>query len=296
LASIVSSLDQHQGAATAVLTAVLVAVTVYYAVQNKRMVGEMQQSRELAERAHEAEAHRERLRDLRSLTDDAACALHDLWSVLGAFAYAMPRGNPPVSRRSPTEARDPDPDKFVDVFERLRDTHIRITNRVEWGDTLHSPVGAAVVDAQAAFNAIVYEDPYEPRGRESANAIHKAIGSAQHGLRDLQATARQRFAPLGLPDSRYAATMTLTVRRRGPRADALLAALRTDPARHAKVVGPDKSGRVVIRDEEREPGEARRRLEAALDAAGDDWADHLELAARSEVDLRKWENRRRPMS
>jgi hypothetical protein len=120
LASIITSLDKHQGASTAVLTAVLVAVTVYYALQNKRMVGEMQRARELAEHTREADEHRERLRDLRALTDEAACAMHDLWSVLGAFAYAMPVGNPPVSRRSPTEARDPDPGKFIEVYERLR--------------------------------------------------------------------------------------------------------------------------------------------------------------------------------
>jgi hypothetical protein len=47
LASIITALDAHQGAATVFLTAVLIVVTLYYAVQNARMVGEMQRTRKL---------------------------------------------------------------------------------------------------------------------------------------------------------------------------------------------------------------------------------------------------------
>jgi hypothetical protein len=79
----------------------------------------------------EADEHRERLRDLRMVTDDANLALCDLWSILGAFAYAIPVGNPPVSRRSPTEARHPDSAEFVDAYERLSEAHIRLLNRVD---------------------------------------------------------------------------------------------------------------------------------------------------------------------
>jgi hypothetical protein len=38
LATAVNYLDEHSGAFTAFLTAVLIAVTIYYAVQNARMV------------------------------------------------------------------------------------------------------------------------------------------------------------------------------------------------------------------------------------------------------------------
>ncbi len=45
---VIDYLDAHQGAFTALLTAVLIAVTVYYAIQNRRMVAEMQLARESA--------------------------------------------------------------------------------------------------------------------------------------------------------------------------------------------------------------------------------------------------------
>lgn len=48
VATIVNYLDQHQGAAAAILTAALVLVTIYYAVQNRRMVAEMRRARGLA--------------------------------------------------------------------------------------------------------------------------------------------------------------------------------------------------------------------------------------------------------
>jgi hypothetical protein len=47
-ATVIDYLDTHAGAFTALLTAVLILVTVYYAVQNQRMVGEMRKTRELA--------------------------------------------------------------------------------------------------------------------------------------------------------------------------------------------------------------------------------------------------------
>jgi hypothetical protein len=46
--SVISWLDKHQGAVTVLLTAVLIGVTIYYAVQNARMVGEMRRAREIA--------------------------------------------------------------------------------------------------------------------------------------------------------------------------------------------------------------------------------------------------------
>jgi hypothetical protein len=240
------------------------------------------------ERNRQADEQRERLRDIRPLIDEAACSLLELWSVLSGFAYAIPAGDPPTSRRSPTEARDPDPNRFVEVYERLRDVNIRLLNRVESSDTFHAPIGTAVSDAQAAFNAVVYEDPYEPRENRSKNAILKAIGSAQHGLREIQNTARERFAPLGMPGSRYTVILVMTVKARGARTDELLASLRKDPARHAKVVGPDKDGRVTVRDQEAAPGEARARLIASLDAADHDWKDYLDLPEAPTFETDAW--------
>jgi len=40
-------LDQHQGASTAILTAVLIGVTIYYALQNRKMVDEMAATRKI---------------------------------------------------------------------------------------------------------------------------------------------------------------------------------------------------------------------------------------------------------
>jgi hypothetical protein len=48
LATFIDYMDDHSGAFTAILTAVLILVTIYYAIQNQRMVGEMRKSRELA--------------------------------------------------------------------------------------------------------------------------------------------------------------------------------------------------------------------------------------------------------
>jgi hypothetical protein len=47
-ATAIDYLDKHAGAFTALLTLALVAVTIYYAVQNRRMVGEMKAARNAA--------------------------------------------------------------------------------------------------------------------------------------------------------------------------------------------------------------------------------------------------------
>lgn len=47
-ADLLGSLDRHQGVTTAILTTALVAVTVFYAWQNRRMVGEMKKARDAA--------------------------------------------------------------------------------------------------------------------------------------------------------------------------------------------------------------------------------------------------------
>jgi hypothetical protein len=192
-------------------------------------------------------------------------------------------GNPPVSRRSPTEARHPDSAEFVDAYERLFVAHLRLLNRVEWGDTFQEPVGRAVSDTQAAFSAFVHEDPFEPREPKSRNAIMKANGTVQHALRDLQATARERFAPLGIPGSRYAVVLILTVKQSGGRTDEIVGALRLE--RHAKVLGPDTDARVVVCDDEVREGEARLRLRGSLRKLADDWETYLRLEPPGEAEV-----------
>lgn len=45
----------------------------------------------------------------------------------------------------------------------------------------------------------------------------QALSSAQHGYRELQLTARRRFAPVGLPDSEY--HLVADVKMSGARTD-----------------------------------------------------------------------------
>jgi hypothetical protein len=47
LCTVVDTLDKHSGASAAILTFALVVVTIYYAVQNRRMVAEMASARAL---------------------------------------------------------------------------------------------------------------------------------------------------------------------------------------------------------------------------------------------------------
>ena len=290
-ATVVNWLDKHQGVASAFLTAVLVVVTIYYAVQNRRMVLEMERARKLAVEQRKLDEHREQLRELRLLTDDATCALSDLWRVVGTFVSAIPRGNPPVARRSPIESRDPDPKEFIEVYDRLRRAHLHLMNRVEWSDTFHIPVGRALSDTQAAYNAIVYEDPHDVRDRESEQAILKASASASRGLRDLQETSPARFAPLRMPDSRYSVLVVMTVRQRGLRADEILAALRSDRGQHGTIIGPGDDGRVMITDDEGSRGEGRARLVASLDGLAADWRDYFQVEPESDFERESWDRR-----
>ncbi|MDP9225313.1 MAG: hypothetical protein M3P18_16010 [Actinomycetota bacterium] len=72
----------------------------------------------------------------------------------------------------------------------------------------------------------------------------------------------------------------------------LLAALRLERRRHARVSGPDQDGRVVVRDDEAAPGEARARLANSLDTAGADWSAYLELQEPNEAEVAAWARRR----
>lgn len=294
--TIVNWLDSHQGAAVVLLTVALVAVTTYYAIQNRRMAAEMQRANRLAVEQRDEDRHREQLAELRTLTDDAAAALSELWTLLSAFAYAMPRGDPPVALRSPIEAREPDQEQFIAVYGRLRSARIRLQNRVEWGDTVSWPIAKALIKVQEAYNPVVKEDPREVRSRESEKAIYAAIASVQNALREVQQTSRTRFAPLGLPDARYVSLILLTIKQRGQRVDDLLSALRAEPGRETTVDGPDHDGRVMVRADESRRGEARDRLTSSLDAADSGWREYVELAPEPASDIEAWQRRTRPSS
>ncbi len=237
----------------------------------------------LAREQREADLQRERLSELRPIIDDAAHAMSDLWGVLGTIliAHSRLKHNRPDLHMG--RERQPSVAEFQDAYERLRDAHDRLLTRIDWNDTLHAPVGRAVIATDEAWNAVVQEAEDLPLSDEADRKISAANGAVQHGYRELQETARERFAPGGLAGSQRAVTLVLRVRQppsgpihnTNPQAERFLGLLRG--ARHARVVGPDKDGRVTVRDQESTPGEARIRLEADLDALGDEWRQTLEL-------------------
>jgi hypothetical protein len=237
----------------------------------------------LAREQREADLQRERLSELRPIIDEAAHAMSDLWRVLGTIRIAHSRVKYSKPELHMTEEREPSIADFLDAYERLRDAHDRLLLRVQWDDTLHAPVGRALVATQAAWTAVTQEAEHVPLSDDADRKIGVANSEVQRGYRELQETARERFAPGGLVGSQRAVVLILRLRQppSGPirntnaQAEQFLGPLRL--ARHARVVGPDKDGRVVVRDAESEPGDARARLEADLDAIGDDWRQALEL-------------------
>jgi hypothetical protein len=293
ITTVVNWLDSHQGTSIVLLTIALVVVTTYYAVQNRRMATEMRRANQLASEQREIDQHREQLRELRMLTDDAAAGLSDMWTLLSAFSYAMPRGDPAVSHLSPIEASEPDPQRFIEVYRRLRSARIRLQNRVEWGDTVSWPIAQALIKLQQAYNPVVNEDPHAVRAKESEKAIYAAIASVQDALREVQQTSRARFAPLGLPDARYVSVIVLTIKQRGQRLDDLLTALRAEPGRETTIDGPDHDGRVTVRDDEAAPGEARARLIASLDTGDMGWRGYVELLSAPDSEMEAWKRRAR---
>jgi len=223
----------------------------------------------------EADVQRERERELRVLTDDAVRALKDMWRALGPFVMVKVAQQTDQPLYSP-EHRPPSAEEFLDGYARLTDVHERLLLRVEWNDTLHAPVGAAATAAQGAWNPVVNEGTLVEKDPKSDNAISYALQQAQIGYRELQQTARERFAPGGLPGSQREVVLVLNVTTTREAAEPFLVALRS--SRPNKVLGPDKDSRVTVRDAESEPGEARAKLEAALDAVGANWRQHLTLA------------------
>ncbi len=239
--------------------------------------------REATERIHrnnrEDDLHREQLRELRPIVDDATRALFGLWSVLGAFITADTREQIREQGRDQhihmVEERRPNIDEFKLAYERSKDAHHRLLLRVEWNDTLHAPVGAAVSRAQEAWNAVVHETQTLPLEKKARLQIQRANQAAQQGYRELQETARKRFAPGGLRGSERALVHVLIVKDK-QRAESALTALRTSRAN--KTEGPSKEGgRFTIRDSEADPGEARKALEVELGVIDQNWRDGLEL-------------------
>lgn len=226
-------------------------------------------------KGREADAQRERERELRTLADDAVRGLKDMWRALGPFVMIKIAQQTTQPLYSP-EQRHPSVDEFLDAYTRLQDIHERLLLRVEWNDTLHAPVGSAVTSAQGAWNAVVNEGTLLGKDQKADNAIGYALQQAQIGYRELQKTARERFAPGGLPGSEYQVVLVLKIITAREQAEPFLAALRLE--RSSKVLGPDKDDRVTVRDSEAESGEARIRLEASLDAVRTDWRQHLALA------------------
>jgi hypothetical protein len=227
----------------------------------------------------EDDLHREQLKELRPIVDDATRALFDLWSALGAFLTSDTRAQIREQGREQhihmMEERRPSIDEFKRAYERAKDAHHRLLLRVEWNDTLHAPVGAAVSRAQEAWNAVVHETQSLPLEKKARVQIQRANQAAQQGYRELQETARKRFAPESLRGSEHALMHVLIVKDK-PRTEPFLTALRA--SRVGKTEGPSKEeGRFTIRDSEADPGEAREALEAELDAIGENWRDALEL-------------------
>jgi hypothetical protein len=226
-------------------------------------------------RGREADMQRERERELRALTDDAVRALKDMWRALGPFVMVKIAQQTDQPLYSP-EHRPPSAEEFLDAYARLTDVHERLLLRVEWNDTLHAPVGAAVTAAQGTWNAVVNEGTLAGKDPKGDRAISYALQQAQIGYSELQQTARERFAPGGLSGSQRQVVLVLNVTTTREQAEPLVAALRN--SRPNKVLGPNNDNRVTVREVESESGEARARLEASLDAIRADWRQHLALA------------------
>ena len=273
------------------VTVVAVYVTNWLAerreARNRRSLERLHSAdREATEQVHRAnredELHREQMRELRPIVDDATRALFDLWSAIGPFLIADSRERQREQgsdgpRAHMMEERHPSVEAFRDAYKRALDAHHRLLLRVEWNDTLHSPVGAAVSRAQEAWNAVVHETETLPLEQKTRLQIARANQAVQQGYRELQETARKRFAPAGLRGSERALVHVLILRDQ-QRAEPLLAALRTKYTNRTE--GPSKDeDRFTIRDSEAEPGEARQTLEAALDAIDSHWHDVIELQA-----------------
>lgn len=240
--------------------------------------------REATEQVHqrnrEDDLHREQLRELRPIVDDATRALADLSSAVAPFLIADARAKKEQQgldgpRPHMMEERTPSTDEFKSAYQRALNAHHCLLLRVEWNDTLHSPVGEAVGRAQEGWNAVVHETHTMPLDAEVRQRVQAVNQAAQRGYRDLQETARKRFAPSGVRGSERALVHLLTVKDRQA-AEPILAALRDSHPNRTQ--GPTKEeGWFTIRDSEADPGEARAALEAELARIDTDWHGALEF-------------------
>ena len=225
------------------------------------------------ERNRQADEHRERVRDLRLVVDDAARALRDMWSITGAFSYAIPRSNPNALSRSPTESRDPDPDAFDKAYRRLLDVSVRMQLRVARDDVLHAPVQRAVTACQQAFNTFMLQDPEGPRSREDEHLILKAGSAASTGYQELLEAARQRLAPGDLPQALRSFNVAFDVKQRGERLEALMASLRQAPELRWRITGPTSNDVLMLRIDAETRDQAADRATKALTKADSQWHD-----------------------
>ncbi len=231
------------------------------------------------ERLHQADRQddheRERLREVRTIVDDAIRALGDIWEVLGIFVIAdlRQRDSPPPIRPHLQHDRAPNKAEFFEVFDRLRDACVRLGARIRADDTLFAPAWRAYIAADQAWNAI--DQARFPLNEDAGRLISHANAAASSGYQELRETARERFAPDGLEQSRYQVSLILTLRTQAARAEPVLAKLRSE--RVGRVIGPDGGGRIVVRDHEAAAGDARARLEADLQRLHPGWNQLLVL-------------------
>ena len=230
---------------------------------------------ELHQADREDDHERERLREVRVIVDDAIRALGDMWEVLGIFAITDLRQHDPPPPIWPHLQHDRVPSKaeFFEVFDRLRDACVRLSARIRADDTLFAPAWRAYIAADQAWNAV--DKASFPLNDEANRLISQANAAASTGYQELRETARERFAPEGLEQSRYQVSLVLRMRTQAAQAEPVLAKLRGE--RIGRVIGPDGDGRIVVRDHEATAGDARERLEADLQRLHPGWKQLLVL-------------------
>lgn len=251
------------------MVSALVAVLVTHKAatrreENARVVAEQREARN-----READQQRERSTDLRTVTDDAARALRDLWEVLAPFQSVALGSKRAVS---------PDVESLNEAYGRLIDAHVRLLLRVDGSDTLHSPVGFAVSRLQVALDTLRGRPlgPHTTNQRRYVSEAHSAVAT---GYEELQEAARKRFAPTPLPDAETVVSMLIRRKRHDQRTRELVSALQQREGRGLRRVAlRDDIDSIVVVDAEADDGDAKDRLERWLDSQGDDWREHLEFA------------------
>ena len=167
------------------------------------------------------------------------------------------------------------------AYGRILDASVRLQLRVEWGDTLHAPVGHALSRAQEAWNVIVLEDPHGVRSEDAKHKISRANSAASTGYEELMVACRKRFSPEPLPGTELNVSVVFSVEARGPRLDEIVTILRKPERYRGKVTGPTKENRLVVGTCEGIAGEAQSRVIAVLDEQASDWRTYLAIVPPS---------------